>query len=58
MKTCIQFSTALEKAYQLSLPTFARINNNQLFLSELNVTKEMARALSDYLIAVKRRPDA
>lgn len=58
MKTSLQFSTTLAKAFQLSLPTFARINSNQLFLSELNVTKEMARALSDYLVSMKHSPEA
>lgn len=58
MKTCIQFMTTLQKAFQLSMPTFARITNNQLFLSELNVTKEMAKALSQYLMSMKNNPSA
>ena len=43
----------LQKAYQVSLPTFASQENNELFLSELHFTDEMAEGLSEYLTAVK-----
>ena len=46
----------IEKGQQAPLPTFARILKNQLFLSELRFTDEMAQALSDYLVAVKDYP--
>ena len=40
------------------MPIFSRIQNNQLFLSEINVTKEMTRALSDYLASMKDHKEA
>lgn len=53
----LNFKTTLEKAYQTTLPTFARLIKNQLFLNEVLFTDEMASGLSEYLAAVKIFPD-
>lgn len=52
----LEFMNKLEKAYQTTLPTFARMVKNQLILSELRFTDEMAQGLADYLQAVKDNP--
>ena len=49
----LQFMINLEKSYQVCLPTFARQDKNELFLSELKFSDQMATSLSEYLLAVK-----
>lgn len=48
----LQFMSNMEKAYQVSLPTFARQDHNELFLSEVRFTDSMAQSLSQYLTTV------
>lgn len=38
----LRYMSQLEKAYQTGLPTFARQDKNELFLSELRFSDEMA----------------
>lgn len=47
----------LEKGYQPSLPTFAKMKNHELFLNEIVITNEMAQGLADYIKVTKKFPD-
>ena len=53
----LNFQNKLERGFQRSLTTFAKMNKNELFLSEIVITDEMAQGLSDYLKDMKSHPD-
>ena len=49
----LNLKTLMESSFQTTLPTFARMFKNELNLSEVLFTDQMAQALEDYLKAVR-----